>query len=298
MLLFQTPSEGVAQEASSILTALQSQGYAMLSVIPALIKAGLIMLVGWLLAKLFSTLVKRLLSVIGADKLAGKLMQVDFFRESKINLVPSQLVAAIVYYFFIIIFAMAAVDAMGLQMLSKLLQDFISYIPNAITALAVLLVGIFVADAIKKVLLTACRSLGISSGNLIANVIFYFVLLNIILIALRQAKLQTSFMEENISIILAGVAGAFAIGYGFASRDVMSSLLASFYSKGKVKVGDEVTIGNMRGEVITMNNSDLILRAEESEYVVPFSKVLKEGLEIHSRRAVGPALPPNQGGGK
>ncbi len=298
MLLFQTPSGEAAQEASSILIALQDQVLAMLSVIPALIKAGLIMLVGWLLAKLMATLMKRLLSAIGADKLAGKLMQVDFFRESKISLVPSKLVSSIVYYFFIIIFAMAAVDAMGLQMLSQLLQDFIAYIPNAITALAVLLVGIFVSDAIKKVVLTTCRSLGISSGNLIANVIFYFVLLNIILIALRQAKLQTSFMEENISIILAGVAGAFAIGYGFASRDVMSSLLASFYSKGKVKVGDEVTIGTMRGEVITMNNSDLILRAEESEYVVPFSMVLKEGLEIHSRRAAGPALPPNQVGGK
>jgi hypothetical protein len=30
--------------------------------------------------------------------------------------------------------------------------------------------------------------LGISSGKLIANIVFYFIMLNIILIALRQAK--------------------------------------------------------------------------------------------------------------
>ncbi|MEM6772898.1 MAG: hypothetical protein AAF597_20130, partial [Bacteroidota bacterium] len=157
---------------------------------------------------------------------------------------------------------------------------------------------VFVADAIKKLIASTCASLGIASGNLIANIVFYFILLNIILIALRQAKMQTEFMEDNISIILAGVAGAFAIGYGFASRDIMSSLLASFYSRGRVKVGDEITVSGMRGEVIVINNNDLILRAEDSEYVVPFSLVTKEGVEIHSRRASGPALPPNRAGEK
>lgn len=298
MLLFQTPSQETTQEATTILDALQNQGYAMLEVIPALIKAGAIMLVGWLLAKLLATLFKRLLSVIGADKLAEKLMQVDFFRESKINIVPSKLISGIIYYFIVIVFAMAAVEAMGLRMLSQLLQDFIAYIPNGITAFAILLVGIFVADAIKKLIATTCKTLGITSGNLIANVIFYFILLNIILISLRQAKLQTEFMEENISIILAGVAGAFAIGYGFASRDIMSSLLASFYSRGRLKVGDEVTVSGMRGEVVTINNNDLILRAEDSEFVVPFSLVTKDGVEVHSRREVGPALPPNRAGEK
>lgn len=298
MFLFQTPVEEANNTATSILEALQNQGYALLDVIPALLKAAVIMFVGWLLAKLVATLIKRLLSVVGADKLAEKLMQVDFFRESKVNIVPSKLISGIIYYFIVIVFSMAAVEAMGLQVLSELLKDFIAYIPNGITAFVILLLGIFIADAIKKLIVSTCRSLGITSGNLIANVAFYFILLNIVLIALRQAKLQTEFMEENISIILAGVAGAFAIGYGFASRDIMSSLLASFYSRGRVKVGDEVTVAGMRGEIVTLNNNDLILRAEDSEYVIPFSLVTKGGVEIHSRRETGPALPPNRGGEK
>lgn len=298
MLLFQTPGEETTQAATSIIDALKNQGYAMLEVIPALIKAGAIMLVGWLIAKLLAAAIRRLLSAIGADKLAEKLMQIDFFRKSKIKLVPSKVISGVIYYFIVIIFAMASIEAIGLQMLSELLQDFIAYIPNGITAFALLLLGIFLADAIKRLIVTTCKTLGIASGNLIANVIFYFILLNVILIALRQAKLQTEFMEENISIILAGVAGAFAIGYGFASRDIMSSLLASFYSRGRIKVGDEVTVNGMRGEIVTINNNDLILRAEDSEYVVPFSLVSKGGVEVHSRREVGPALPPNRAGEK
>ena len=162
--------------------------------------------------------------------------------------------------------------------------------------MVVLIFGIVLADAVKKVVYETCRGLGIQSGNLLANVVFYFILLNIVLIALRQAQLQTRFMEQNITVMLAGVAGAFAIGYGLAARKVMGSLLASFYNRGRLKVGDEVTIAGMRGEITTMNNADLVLRAEESEYIIPFSTLNSESVEIHSRREAGPLLPPNQAG--
>ncbi len=283
----------------NIINALRDQFLLMLNVIPALIKGVVILIVGVLLAKLLYRLILRFLGAIGVDKLADRLMSIEMFEKAKFDLVPSRIVAASVYYFIVIIFSMAAVEAMGLKIISDLLKDLIEYIPNGVTAFIVLIVGIFLADAVKKIIVGTCRTLGISSGNLIANIVFYFIMLNIVLIALRQAKLQTKFMEDNISILLAGVAGAFAIGYGLASRHIMSSLLSSFYNRDKFSIGDEVTIDGKRGEVITTNNSIVILRSlnEESEYVIPYSKVSSEGVEIHTRRDNGPALPPHEGKG-
>ena len=270
----------------------------MLAVIPALIKGVVILLIGLILAKLVRRLIKRLLGVIGVDRLADRLMSIEMFERSKIDLVPSTIVASTTYYFIIIIFAMAAVEAMGLKIISDLLKDLIEYIPNGVTAFLVLVVGIFIADAVKKAVQAACRSLNITSGNFLANIVFYFIMLNIVLIALRQAKLQTEFMEDNMSIILAGVAGAFAIGYGLASKSIMTSLLAGFYIRDKFHVGDEITVNGKRGEVITINNNNIILRSTEveSEYVIPYSQVLDYGVEIHVRRDKGPALPPHERG--
>lgn len=279
----------------SILDALYQQGLQMLDVIPALLKGVIIFLIGFLLAKLVRRIILRVLETIGVDKLADKLMNIEMFEKSKLKLVPSVIVASAMYYFILIVFSMAAVEAMGLKIVSDLLKDLIEYIPNGVTALLVLVIGIFIADAVKKLIAATCRSLGIVSGTLIANVVFYFILLNIVLIALRQAKLQTEFMEDNIAIILGGIAGAFAIGYGLASKDIMTSLLAGFYSRDKFHIGDEVTIDGHRGEVVTINNNNIILRSEESEFVVPYSKVTSEGVEIHTRRDKGPALPPHEG---
>lgn len=281
----------------SIFNALRDQAILMLNVIPALIKGVVIFIVGLILAKLLYRLILRFLGAIGVDKLADRLMSIEMFEKANFDLVPSRIVAACVYYFILIVFSMAAVEAMGLKIISDLLKDLIEYIPSGVTAFIVLIIGIFLADSVKKVIASACRTLGISSGNLIANVVFYFIMLNIVLISLRQAKLQTKFMEDNMSIILAGVAGAFAIGYGLASRHIMSSLLASFYNRDKFHIGDEVTIDGMRGEVVTINNNTVILRSldEDSEFVIPYSKVSTEGVEIHTRREKGPALPPHEG---
>ncbi|MEM9928199.1 MAG: mechanosensitive ion channel domain-containing protein [Bacteroidota bacterium] len=279
------------------INALIDQFLLLLNIIPALLKGLVIFIVGYLLAKLLHKLILKFLKALGADRLVDRLMSIELFEKSKVQIVPSSIVAGCVYYFILIITSMAAVEAMGLKMISDLLKDLIDYIPNGVTAFFVLIIGIFVADAIKKVIVSTCRALDISAGNMIANIVFYFILLNIILIALRQAKLQTEFMEDNISIILAGVAGAFGIGYGLASRHIMGSMLSSFYSRDKFSIGDEVTIDGKRGEVVTINNTDVVLRSmnEESEYVIPYSKVSSGGVEIHTRREKGPALPPHEG---
>ena len=277
----------------SVIDILRLQAYQLLTVIPALLKALVIFLVGYLIAKGLYQIIRRLIAASGLDRLTEKLMTIDLFRNADIKLVPSRVLAAIVYYFVLVVFTMAAVDALGMEMLSVMMADLVAYLPNAILAFVILIGGIFLADSIKRLVQTTCRSLGIPSGNLIANVVFYFILLNIILIALSQAQLQTEFMENNISILLAGIAGAFAIGYGMASRHIMGNILASFYNRNQVRVGDEISIDGKRGEVVQLSSVSITLRADDSEITVPFSKLSSEGYEMHSRRDQGPPLPPH-----
>ena len=273
---------------------IKEQFFALFGVIPALFKAAFIFIFGYLIALLIYRGIKTGLQRMRADNLAQLLNQIEFVQRSRFVLTPSKLLSSIVYYFMMVITTMAAIEALGMQMLSQMMADLINYIPQAVTAFFVLLVGIFIADFVKKIVLATCRSLGISAANLVANIIFYFIFLNIVLIALRQASLQTRFMESNISIVLGGVAGAFALGYGLASRDIMGNLLSAFYNRGRIEIGDDITIDGKRGQIIAMNNNSLTLRStEDSEVIIPFKKLTDQTLEIHSRRTRDDLLPPN-----
>ena len=99
--------------------------------------------------------------------------------------------------------------------------------------------------------------------------------------SLTQIGIDTDFISNNLSIIIAGCVFAFALGYGLASKDMMSNFLASFYSKEKIKIGDLVSIDNVKGEVIKIDGSSLTLLTANSKVIIPLSKLTSETLEVH-----------------
>lgn len=252
----------------------------LVSVVPRFAGAIGVIIIGWILARVLSRLVKRLLASIKIDVLAEKLNEIDIVHQTNIKLVPSVLLSKIVYYLLMFFTFMAATDVLGMQAISDLMTNILNYIPKLLSALMVLVVGILIADFLKGIVLTTCQSLGIPAAGVIANVIFYFVFINVLMIALSQADLKTDFIENNISIVLAGVVFAFAIGYGLASRNLVANMIASFYNKEKVRIGDNIRIDGVEGTVIAMNNSTITLRGEGRRIVIPLSKLTSETIEV------------------
>lgn len=280
---------------TGILDTIIEQLLTMAAIIPSLLTALAVFVVGLLLAKTLRKVIGKLLAKSGIDRLADRLNDIDLVASTSMEVRPSVLISSIVYYIVLFVFIMASVDVLGMAAISQLMTDMINYLPKAISAFFVFLVGILFCDLIKKLVQAACESLGIASARLLANVVFYFLFLNVALITLKQAELQTTFMEQNISIILGGVILAFSIGYGLASRPLMSNMLSAFYNKDRFQLNDELTVEGQRGRVIGMDNTTLTLRVEEGEVIIPLSKLSKDKYTIHRRANF---MPIEEGGGQ
>lgn len=257
------------------------------AVIPNLLGALAVLIIGLIVSKIASRFVRRILVTIGADKLAERLNEIEIVYKSNIRLAPSKLLAKVVYYFLLFIFIVAATDILNMPVISQLVSEILNYIPILISAMAVFVVGLLISDFLKNVVKTTCDSLGIPASGMISSIVFYFLFLNIAMIALSQARIDTEFIQDNLSIILAGVVLAFAIGYGFASRNIVANFLASFYNKGKVNVGDTIGIDGVRGKVIRMDNSTITLQVESREVLIPLSKLASEKVDIFERTKPG-----------
>ncbi len=248
--------------------------------LPNFLKALGLIILGYILARLIATLFKRLLRSIKVDNLAQKLNSIDLIGGSKINLVPSVILSKILYYFILFAFLIAATELLNIQAVSELMTSLLNYIPILLSALLVFIIGLFVADSLKKIVYTTCNSLGIPAAGLIANILFYFVLVNVLMITLSQAKINTEFIQDNLSIILAGIVLAFAIGYGFASKDLMANLLSAFYNKEKLHIGQTIGIGELKGKVVEIGKTTLTLQAEDKRIIIPLSKLTSEALMV------------------
>ncbi|MCB0652241.1 MAG: mechanosensitive ion channel [Saprospiraceae bacterium] len=271
---------GNTDKGFTLMGILGEQLSALAGVLPKLIGAVTVFILGWILAKLIAKLLKKFLGAIGIDKLAEKLNEIEIVYNSNIKIVPSTMLSKIAYYLVLFIFIMAATEVLGMQAVSDLMTSIMNYIPKVLSALIVLIIGVVIADTLKKAVFTACESLAIPASKLISNVAFYFLFLNVIMISLKQADLQTDFIENNMSIILAGVVLAFALGYGFASKGLMASMLSSFYHKEKISIGQTISIDGTKGTVKSIDGTTFTLETEESDIIIPLSKLMSEKVEI------------------
>jgi preprotein translocase subunit YajC len=248
--------------------------------IPRLAIAIIVLLIGWSLAKLIANLIKNLLIKLKIDQLGDKVNDVDFMQSNQIQVKPSTILSMVIYYILLLIFIIAATDIIGVQVISNFVNNILNYIPKLLTALLIILVGIFASDLIGKAVKTTCESLGIPSAKIISAVVFYLMLITVTVSALAQADINTAFLASNITVIIGAGALAFAIGYGLASRDLVSNYLASFYNKNKVRVGDEIVIEGVKGKVVLIDTNSLVIQTNESAIIFPLSKLTTQKVEI------------------
>ena len=261
----------------TILTDLLSQ---FARAIPSIMGAIFVLLVGWMIAKAIAKLMLRILKGLGIDQLAERLNEIEMISKANFEIKPSAFISKLFYYILLLIFTVAATDILGVEAVSDLMSQLIQYVPRLLSALILLVIGILLADFIKGIVHTTCKSLGIPSGNIISSFVFWFIFLTVLVSAMSQAAIDTDFIKSNLTVLIGGIVLAFALGYGFASKDMMANFLASFYSKNKFRIGDTISIAGMKGKIMEIDNTSLILNTDNRRIIIPLHKLTSETVEI------------------
>ncbi len=248
---------------------------------PKFIGALSILFIGWIISRTVGKILSKVLATIGVDRLAEMFQDIDLVqRAGGMRAQVSGVLAKGVYYMLMLIFIIAATEVLGVAAITQLFTDLMNYLPSLLTAAVVLMIGIFVADLIQSAVLALCQSLGIPSAKMIASIVFYFIFVTIAVSALAQAKINTEFISSNLTAIIGAVALAFSFGYGLASRDLIANYLAGYYNKNKIRVGDDVRVIGVRGKVVMIDATSLILQTPERAIIVPLSKLTTEKVEV------------------
>ena len=284
--------ENLRESSPQLFQFLWSAGVFTVKIIGAL----LFFVIGRWFAKLVSKGTKKLMRKLGVDNLATKLRSIDLIGKSKMEIIPSEIFAKIIYYIILFIVIWIAADIVEIEALTVMLERLFEYLPTLFSALIVFVAGLFLADFLKKIISTTAKSLNLQVGPIIANFVFYFLLINVAMISLAQAGIETDAIKDNISIILAGIVGAFAIGYGFASRSLLSSMLSAYYNKKKVAKGDIISIDDVSGTVEEVDNMSItIIGKDNTKTIVPMNKLLTESYKVQKQKVVSmkPPTDPN-----
>lgn len=253
-------------------------GQQLVELVPKLIIAMILLFIGWIIARVISMVILRLLVAVNIAALDKKISEIDIFSSMNVDL--AKLLSNFIYWLIMLIFITKAADIVGLTAVSVAIASIVSYLPKLISALIFFVAGSFVASIIQQVTASAFASMGIAAGRIVSSFVFYLLLVLVAITALNQAGVDTAIITQNLTVMLAAIFFAFAVAYGFGSRDIMSNLLASFYSKDKFSVGQTIRVDGVQGVIVRLDSTAVTLNAGDKEILLPLHKLITSTVEI------------------
>ena len=243
----------------------------MLSFLPKLIAVIAVLIIGWILIKIVSFLIKRALKFSKIDVLAEKLNEIDIFKN--VSFKPTIIVIKVVKWILVLFMFIIISEILGLKMLTEGIASFIGYLPKLFSAIAILMIGIYIANIIKNAIQSLFKSLDLGGSNVIGNIVFFAIVVIVAITALNQAGIDTQMITNNLTLILGALLLAFTIAFGLGSKEIVQRLLFGFYSRKNLAVGQRIKISGVEGTIEAIDNIYLTLVSDEGKYIFPIKEV-------------------------
>ncbi len=252
---------------------------AIINGLPGVISGIVILLIGWIIAKLLRAIVKAATSRSGLDSMVEKSGFSKILAKVGVSKI-SAFLAGLVYVFIWLIFIVAAAEVMHLTGVTHAISALFAYLPVLLTSLGIFLVGLWGAELAKNAVATMMESVGLSGGRVLASVLYGVIVLFVTITALNMAGVDTTLITSNIVVVLGGVLIAFCIAYGFAARDILTNILSSYYGKDRFKPGMRVRIGNDEGVIEKIDSISIAIRTSDRLILLPTKQLISERIEV------------------
>lgn len=184
------------------------------SVIQGLVGAAVIIGVAYYIGKLLSGFVSNVLAGLGFDTIPEKL---GFdYKPAKGHRTLSDMVGYLVMVVAVLLASIEAAGLLGIQVLADSLQAFLIFGGQAIGALIILAVGVYLANLIRSIILSA----GGEHASTFASVARTIVLIFVVIIAIEQLDIGGTVVTTAFTIILGAAGVAVALAFGLGARDI------------------------------------------------------------------------------
>ena len=262
------------------LTTVKELGQELLAYLPKILGALAIIIIGWIVIKFITFILRKILNKSKIDSWADKLNEIEIFKNSNFQFKPASFIVYIVKWFLLLLLVVVAAEVVGLKMISEEIGNLIRYLPKLFSAIAIFMIGVYIASVIKNAIQSLFKSVGLTGSNVIGNIVFYAITLIVAITALNQAGINTDIITSNLTIILGAFLLAFTIAFGLGSRNVVERLLFGFYSRKNLEVGQHIKVNNIEGVIESLDNISAVLKTADGKIMLPIKEISDNVVEI------------------
>ncbi|WP_414720535.1 mechanosensitive ion channel family protein [Streptomyces sp.] len=178
--------------------------------VPRLVACLVILLIGWVIAKLLAKAVNAVLERVGFDRAVERGGIARAMERTQYD--ASDIIAKLIYYAILLITLQIAFSVFGPNPVSDLLRGVVAWLPRAVVAIVIVVVAAAIASAVRDLVRGALG--GLSYGNLLATVASVFVVGLGLIAALNQIGVAVAVTMPVLIAVLATLGGILVVGIG------------------------------------------------------------------------------------
>lgn len=235
--------------------------------LPKLVGALLLLLVGWLLARLLRSIgtnvVMTLERVLSQSSIARTGTSV------RLPLISARMLGSILFWLVLLFFVTAATDVMGLDIFTAWLAQLVGYLPTVAAGGLIIIVGVLASRMARQLVEAAPVGEVQAQRELLGRMVQAVILITAILVGADQIGIRVTFLVVMAAVIVAALVGAAALAVSLAARSYVANLIGSHYLRQTYSIGQQVRVDGHEGKILDMSATSLVLETRDGRVSLP-----------------------------
>lgn len=227
----------ITEWGAALMTSMAAAMSLFFSAIPKILGFIVIVVVGWIIASLVEKGIAVILRAIKFNDLSYRSGLGDFVEKMGTGTDPAGMIGLVVKWFIRLIALVVAFDALGLPAVSDVLRQLLLWLPNAVVALVVLVIGGLAARALSNLVRGAAAEAGLSNANFLSRLALVMVWAFAVVVAVNQIGIATTLVNTLFMAFVGAIAVAVGLAFGLGGRDTAAEIVRSWYGTVQQKSG-------------------------------------------------------------
>lgn len=250
---------------------------------PKLLGAALLLLVGWLIARLLRGLAVKLMHLL--ELVLHRLWRVSGGRASALPSASVEIVGTILFWVVIVFFAAAAAHVLGLEAFSSWLKDLVTYLPTLVAGLLIILAGVLLSGFARDITVAALVALPDSQRVQLGRLVQGAILVTAVVMGADQIGIEITFVVVLAAVTTSAIIGGVALAVSLGARAYVANLIGAHYLRHAFEPGQRVRIGNTEGTILELTAVSVVLETAQGRANIPGKVYNEETIVLLSPRA-------------
>jgi hypothetical protein len=205
--------------------------FKLVDLVPNLIGAVLIFIVGLFVAEGLGRLVTQVTKKLYVDRAIQVTGLRSILEKIGFKLEISKALGLLITWFLYAVILVAAADILGLTQISEFLGSVVLYIPHVIIAVVILIVGLIVSNFIFTLVKETAAAAKLEAPEFLANVAKWSILIFTFMATLIQLRVATELLQILFTGLILMVALAGGIAFGLGGKDKAKDIVEKMFRK-------------------------------------------------------------------